>query len=88
MHSIVTTFRGAVIKVELASFCAAMDTLIDQDGFAPENPLCGGWVRKTCSYMLCYSYNVITSQSGAKPRAGSYVALGHSEVQFHQKSQR
>ena len=31
MHSIVTTFRGAVIKVEVANFCAAMDTLIDQD---------------------------------------------------------
>ena len=30
-HSIVTTFRGAVIKVEVANFCAAMDTLIDQD---------------------------------------------------------
>ena len=28
---IVTTFRGAVIKVEVANFCAAMDTLIDQD---------------------------------------------------------
>ena len=27
MHSIVTTFRGAVIKVEFANFCAAMDTL-------------------------------------------------------------
>ena len=33
MHSIVTTFRGAVIKVEVANFCAAMDTLIDQDVF-------------------------------------------------------
>ena len=33
MHSIVTTFRGAVIKVEVANFCAAMDTLIDQDAF-------------------------------------------------------
>ena len=32
MHSIVTTFREAVIKVEVANFCAAMDTLIDQDG--------------------------------------------------------
>ena len=32
MHSIVTTFRGAGIKVEVANFCAAMDTLIDQDG--------------------------------------------------------
>ena len=34
MHSIVTTFREAVIKVEVANFGAAMDTLIDQD--APE----------------------------------------------------
>ena len=31
MHSIVTTFRGPVIKVEVANFGAAMDTLIDQD---------------------------------------------------------
>ena len=31
MHSIVTTFRGAVIKVEVANFYAATDTLIDQD---------------------------------------------------------
>ena len=31
MHLIVTTFRRAVIKVEVANFCAAMDTLIDQD---------------------------------------------------------
>ena len=31
MHSIVTTFRGAVIKVEAANLCAAMDALIDQD---------------------------------------------------------
>ena len=31
MHSIVTTFRGAVIKVEVANFYAVMDTLIDQD---------------------------------------------------------
>ena len=29
---IVRTFRGAGIKVEVANFCAAMDTLIDQDG--------------------------------------------------------
>ena len=35
MHSIVTTFRGADIKVEVATFCAAMDTLIDQDGCIP-----------------------------------------------------
>ena len=25
------TFRGADIKVDIANFCAAMDTLIDQD---------------------------------------------------------
>ena len=31
MHLIVMTFRGADIKVEVANFCAAMDTLIDQD---------------------------------------------------------
>ena len=36
MHSIVTTFRGAVIKVEVANFCAAMDTLIDQDARGEE----------------------------------------------------
>ena len=36
MHSIVMTFRGAVIKVEVANFCAAMDTLIDQDEWSPE----------------------------------------------------
>ena len=37
MHSIVTTFRGAVIKVEVANFCAAMDTLIDQDAERQNN---------------------------------------------------
>ena len=35
MHSIVTTFRGADIKVEVANFCAAMDALIDQDVGTP-----------------------------------------------------
>ena len=39
MHSIVTTFRGAVIKVEVANFCAAMDTLIDQDGVGDNQKL-------------------------------------------------
>ena len=38
MHSIVTTFRGAVIKVEVANFCAAMDTLIDQDAVTVKDP--------------------------------------------------
>ena len=36
MHSIVTTFRGVVIKVEVANFGAAIDTLIDQDGEAED----------------------------------------------------
>ena len=35
MHSIVTTFREAVIKVEVANFGAAIDTLIDQDADRP-----------------------------------------------------
>ena len=39
MHSIVTTFRGADIKVEVANFCAAMDTLIDQNGAPRERRL-------------------------------------------------
>ena len=36
MHSIVTTFREAVIKVEVANFGAAIDTLIDQDAQSTE----------------------------------------------------
>ena len=35
MHSIVTTFREAVVKVEVANFGAAIDTLIDQDDQRP-----------------------------------------------------
>ena len=30
------TFRGADIKVEVANFCAAVDTLIDQDDLKVE----------------------------------------------------
>ena len=52
MHSIVTTFRGAVIKVEVANFCAAMDTLIDQDAFSLDvqqmNMLCANMQQKHC----------------------------------------
>ena len=36
MHLIVTTFRGADLEVEVANFCAAMDTLIGQDGLEEE----------------------------------------------------
>ena len=39
MHLIITTFRGADIKVEVANFCAAMDTLIDQDEQTPEEEI-------------------------------------------------
>ena len=39
MHSIVTTFREAVIKVEVANFGAAIDTLIDQDATLMIAPL-------------------------------------------------
>ena len=41
MHSIVTTFREAVIKVEVANFGAAIDTLIDQDANHHTNSLSG-----------------------------------------------
>ena len=41
MHSIVTTFRGADIKVEVANFCAAIDTLIDQDAVLVARGLVG-----------------------------------------------
>ena len=39
VHSIVTTFRGADIKVEVVNFCAAMYTLIDQDVMMKSNYL-------------------------------------------------
>ena len=52
MHSIVTTFRGADIKVEVANFCAAMDTLIGQDG-----------IHYTHDYFINGS-NMRTSNSG------------------------
>ena len=52
MHSIVTTFRGAVIKVEVANFCAAIDTLIDQDEPPCANEVMKrstGYITETCS---------------------------------------
>ena len=42
MRSIVTTFRGADIKVEVANFCAAMDTLINQDGWCKASSKASG----------------------------------------------
>ena len=43
MHSIVTTFREAVIKVEVANFGAAIDTLIDQDAAHPQYVALESW---------------------------------------------
>ena len=43
MHSIVTTFREAVIKVEVANFGAAIDTLIDQDANHNEATMPQDW---------------------------------------------
>ena len=54
MHSIVTTFRGADIKVEVANFCAAMDTLIDQDENMPVS-----------TYDWSYNHSHVMSYSGA-----------------------
>ena len=48
MHSIVTTFRGADIKVEVANFCAAMDTLIDQDGWIEALYMFIKWLKLDC----------------------------------------
>ena len=52
MHSIVTTFREAVIKVEVANFGAAIDTLIDQDALR---------------LMLHVQQNQIKQQNGPSP---------------------
>ena len=57
MHSIVTTFRGAVIKVEVANFCVAMDTLIDQDAYKQALAVCE--IRKW-TYQPCVIQNVYT----------------------------
>ena len=50
MHSIVATFREAVIKVEVANFGAAIDTLIDQDASAP-NDTCKNLMK--CHFNYC-----------------------------------
>ena len=57
MHSIVTTFRGAVIKVEVANFGAAMDTLIDQDALPLVLSLAGmSWMEgMPQGYLLFYT---------------------------------
>ena len=36
-YAMVTLFNWADVKVEVANFCAAMDTSIDQDGGLPVN---------------------------------------------------
>ena len=56
MHSIVTTFRGAVIKVEVANFCAAMDTLIDQDDVGYADERCSGIANGRVLTMELYAH--------------------------------
>ena len=73
MHSIVTTFRGAVIKVEVANFCAAMDTLIDQDVFCHECIPTSAFVFAATRLIRCYNY---TSVNGTKAIC-EFILLKH-----------
>ena len=68
MHSIVTTFREAVIKVEIANFGAAIDTLIDQDGLPVDPP-------------IVYS-NVLTTQHGGEPVSKSIQGWARKFVTY------
>ena len=54
MHSIVTTFRGAVMKVEVVNFCAAMDTLIDQDALNIQHTLLRAFKLPTFIYSIVH----------------------------------
>ena len=83
MHSIVTTFRGAVIKVEVANFCAAMDTLIDQDGVRGEMDQISTNTSRytTCcaanAYMFVYIFmgtHIAPLKSGDKKRGKDYLS--------------
>ena len=76
MHSIVTTFRGAVIKVEVANFCAAMDTLIDQDG---GHIWYSVWHLPYIGHSLCLLYC---------PCTGSYHSTCHTTSCFQQSPQQ
>ena len=64
MHSIVTTFRGAVIKVEVANFCAAMDTLIDQDVVVLDNV---SLVQATYVHANLVNWRRLTSHTKPSP---------------------
>ena len=57
--SIVTTLRGADIKVEVANFCAAMDTLIDQDGCMPASVVEFDHDLGTCSPSFLTRFSII-----------------------------
>ena len=67
MHSIVTTFRRADIKVEVAKFCAAMDTMIDQDVFSYASIIFGKFYFRI-------------PRSLAKSRSRVLVKIKHSTV--------
>ena len=63
MHSIVTTFRGADIKVEVANFCAANDNLIDQDDCSVDmqqmsmgiGAMLAMWFKPSCEHSVAGS---------------------------------
>ena len=61
MHSIVTTFREAVIKVEVANFGAAIDTLIDQDDRPATLPHWTWKVLVPIAHLYNYIYEFVRS---------------------------
>ena len=69
MHLIVTTFREAVIKVEVANFCAAMDTLIDQD--------VGTHTPSEC-LLKRYEYSFASSNAAAQQSNGKLLIMYYS----------
>ena len=73
MHSIVTTFRGAVIKVEVANFCAAMDTLIDQDVYS------AALIRKWHE-VYCHDLEVLSSKPGRVELGGTLLIVSTVRV--------
>ena len=57
----VTLFNGADIKVELGNFCAAMDTLIDQDVLHLP-------IYTVISYCLSFFLSVCSAMDGQTAR--------------------
>ena len=72
MHSIVTTFRGADIKVEVANFCAAMDTLIDQDDMHSKSEM--NYALSVLILFFCIDIDITSMRASS--------ALGHRASQL------